>query len=70
MEHYAEAFAIVPGRCFRMVQLPGVGHPFHCVEPVAWHGRFRAGDRQYRVDACDGHASDLGAPVVALRPSR
>ena len=39
----------------------GVGHPFHCVEPVAWHRRFRAGDRQYRVDACEGHAGDLGA---------
>jgi hypothetical protein len=39
VDHYANAFTIDPGRCFRMVQLPGVGHPMHCVEPVAWHGQ-------------------------------
>ena len=69
MEHYANAFAAVPGRCWRMVTLPGVGHPFHCVEQVAWHGRVRMGDRQYRVDSCDGHAEGLGAPLVPLQPT-
>ena len=38
VKHYAEAFTIELGRCFRMVQLPGVGHPMHGIEPVAWHG--------------------------------
>ena len=47
---------------------PGVGHPMHCIEPAAWHGRFPARDRQYRVDACLGHAEGLGAPLVALQP--
>lgn len=41
----------------------------HCTEAVAWHGRFRAADdRLYRVDACEGHAEGLGAPLVDLRP--
>jgi hypothetical protein len=52
-----------------MVRLEGVGHPHHCHTPVAWHGRFRAADnRLYRVDACQGHADELGAPKVDLRP--
>ena len=69
--YYAEAFTIIPGRCFRMVHLPGVGHPFHCVEPVAWHGRFQAGDdRLWRVGACEGHARVLGAPLVRLGPRK
>lgn len=58
--HYANAFTIDPGRCFRMIQLEGVGHPMHCPEPIAWHGRFRANDdKLYRVDACQGHAEGL-----------
>jgi hypothetical protein len=69
VDHYANAFTINPGRCFRMIRLAGVGHPHHCHEPVAWHGRFRAADnRLYRVDACEGHADELGAPKVDLRP--
>jgi hypothetical protein len=68
-EHYAEAFTLSPGRCFRMVQLPGVGHPAHCSQPIAWHGRFRAADKRlYRVDACEDHADELGAPLTDLRP--
>jgi hypothetical protein len=52
--HYANAFTLTPGRCFRMVQLEGVGHPDHCREPVACHGRWRAGDKRlYRVAACE-----------------
>jgi hypothetical protein len=50
-----------------MIQLAGVGHPSHCPEPVVLRGRFRAGDRQYRVDACEGHAEELGAPLTPVR---
>ncbi len=65
MDHFANAFSLTPGRCFRMVALPGVGHPNHCPEPVAWYGRWRAADnRLYRVDACESHAEGLGAPLV------
>jgi hypothetical protein len=61
VDYFANDFTLTPGRCFRMVTLPGVGHPSHCEEPVAWHGRWRAADKRlYRVDACEGHAEDLG----------
>jgi hypothetical protein len=64
MDHFANAFTLTPGRCFRMVALPGVGHPSHCSEPVAWHGRWRAADdRLYRMDACEGQAERLVAPL-------
>ena len=60
MEHYAEAFTVTYGRCFRMVQVEGVGHPEHCAEPVVWRGRFRTpGESIYRVDACEGHGAEL-----------
>lgn len=66
--HFANAFTQEPGRCFRLVQLPGVGHPTHCPGPVVVSGRWRAGDRQLRwVEACEGHAWELSAP---LSPSR
>jgi hypothetical protein len=61
--HYADAFTILPGRCFRMVTDPEprrLGHPDHCDEPVVWRGRFRTrGERVYRVDACEGHGGEL-----------
>lgn len=59
--HYAEAFTVAPGRCFRMVTKPHAdGQPTHCENVVAWSGSFRAGDgRRYRVQACDGHADEL-----------
>lgn len=47
-----------------MILLEGVGHPTNCVKPVAIRGRFKAGDRKYRVDVCEGHAGDLGAPLL------
>jgi hypothetical protein len=69
MDHFANAFTLTPARCFRMVTLPGVRHPSHCEEPVAWHGRWRAADnRLYRVDACEGHGGQLAAPLHRLRP--
>ena len=69
-QHYANAFSFDPGRCFRMVQLPGVGHPMHCPEPVTTHGRWRsAADQLYRVDACDGHKGELVAPTLSVATS-
>jgi hypothetical protein len=60
MEHYAESFTVSYGRCFRMVQMEGIGHPDHCPGRVVWRGRFRtAGEKIYRVDACEGHGAAL-----------
>src|SRR5829696_4534722 len=39
--YYAEAFALLPGRCFRMVAHHGEAGPTHCPEPVAWRGSWR-----------------------------
>jgi hypothetical protein len=35
MDHCADVVFSEPGRCWRMVQLPGVGAPDFCSEPVA-----------------------------------
>jgi hypothetical protein len=59
--HYAESFAVMPGRCFRLVNRPDAhGQPDHCPAPVVRHGVFKdkAGKR-HQVDACAGHARDL-----------
>jgi len=54
MAHYAEAFTLLPGRCFRMVtdpEPPRQGQPTHCDTPVVWRGRFRTRVEQiYGVD--------------------
>jgi hypothetical protein len=42
VDDYAYVFTLTRGRYFRMVTLPGVGHPSRCEEPVTWHGRWRA----------------------------
>jgi hypothetical protein len=72
VERYANTFTLTSRRCFRVVTLPGVGHPSHCEEPVAWPGRWRAADnRLYRVDAWEGHTEGLGAPLIRLgQPGR
>jgi hypothetical protein len=58
--HYAEAFAPMEGRCFRMVSRSREGGPIHCPERAAWRGRFCARDgRRYTVDACEGHCHPL-----------
>ena len=60
VEHYAEAFTVTYGRPFRMVQIEGVGRAKRCPGPVVWRGRFRTpGEQIYRVDACEGHGSEL-----------
>ena len=59
VEHYAEAFSIQPGRCFRFVG-KGVGHAAHCREPVVARGTFVDGNgRRWEVDACEGHREEL-----------
>jgi hypothetical protein len=63
---HANAFTFTPCHCFRMVTLPGVGHPSHCEEPV--RGRWRAGGGKiYRVEACAGQVS---ADDAARAPTR
>jgi len=54
---YAEVFAPMPGRCFRMVSRGSEGGgPTHCPEPPVWRGSFPARNgRRYTVEACEGH---------------
>jgi hypothetical protein len=59
--HYAQSFAVMSGRCFRLVNRPDAhGQPHHCAAQVVWHGTFtdRTG-RRHQVDSCDEHAGDL-----------
>ena len=59
MPHYAEAFSVQPGRCFRFVH-SGVGHAAHCREPVVVTGTFIDNKgRPWTVDACEGHRQEL-----------
>jgi hypothetical protein len=60
--HYAEAFSLLPDRCFRLVTRHGGGAgPIHCPEPVAWRGSWRARNgRRYRIEACEGHRPASG----------
>jgi hypothetical protein len=63
LTHYAEAFALLPGRCFRMVHAEdGTGHAQHCPYITEWRGRFQDGaGKWWTVKACDGHRADLDA---------
>ncbi len=59
MTHYAEAFYVAPGQCFRFVH-NGVGRAAHCREPVARRGLFVDGKgKRWTVDACAEHADGL-----------
>jgi hypothetical protein len=60
--HYAEAFSVELGQCFRFVHA-GTGHARHCPRPVVCRGRFvdRAGN-YWTVDACSEHLSGLDDP--------
>ena len=57
MDHYASAFYVEPGRCWRMVyEQDGSGRPKHCPEPVEWRGRYRTRrGKWFVVDSCAGH---------------
>jgi hypothetical protein len=60
MPYYAEAFAPMAGRCFRMIAPAGEGGPIHCPQLAVWRGTFWARDgRRYTVDSCDGHRGPL-----------
>jgi hypothetical protein len=57
--HYAEAFCVQPGQCFRFVH-NGVGHAKHCRKLVVAHGTFIDGKgRRVGIDACREHAEEL-----------
>jgi hypothetical protein len=61
VEHYAEAFCLTAGECFRFVH-NGVGHASHCPNALVWRGRFKdGGGKWHTVESCDGHRADLDA---------
>jgi hypothetical protein len=67
--HYAEAYFVEPGQCFRFVH-NGVGHANHCPEPVVARGQFIDGaGKRWRVDACSSHARELSGAVTPRTPS-
>jgi len=71
--YYAEAFAPMSGRCFRLVDQQGEGGPTHCREPVVWRGPWRTpSGRRYRVEACEIIQALSGDPrtLAAGRPVR
>ena len=71
VDHYAEAFYLTSGCCFRLIQAEdGTGHAQHCPYFIEWRGRFKdnAG-RWHTVEACRGHRADLDAVLrINLRP--
>jgi len=61
--HYADAFYVEAGQCFRMIMSTNSGSqgsPTHCPEPIEWHNRVqdRAG-KWPKLESCAGHAGDL-----------
>jgi hypothetical protein len=74
MEHYANAFALVSERCFRMIQAEnGTGHAQHCLYVTKRRGRFQdaAGKVAHRrgVRRASGR-SDVGpmGPLIGPGP--
>lgn len=70
MDHYADAFFVKPGQCWRMMTSPAPGREWmltHCEEPVVWRGRNQdRNGRWHVVDSCDGHTKGLvGAKKIA-----
>jgi hypothetical protein len=64
VDHYAEAFTVIPGQCFRMIQGKAgqQGAPTHCPDPVEYRGNFiDAKGKHHEVEACNGHRADLDA---------
>lgn len=69
-DHYAEAFFVQPGSCWRMISASdGTGHPTHCPETPVWRGRWQDGAGKWwpKVESCDGHAEEL-LDVRRIRP--
>ena len=63
MDHYAEAFCLLSGQCFRLIEAEnGTGHAQHCPYLTVWRGRFKdGGGKWHAVESCDGHRADLDA---------
>ena len=61
MDHYANAFTLTSGRCFRMIQAEDrTGHAEDCPYVTQWRGRFKdAAGKWHTVEACGGHRADL-----------
>jgi hypothetical protein len=78
VDHYAEAFTVIPGQCFRMIQGKAgqQGAPTHCPDPVEYRGKFiDAKGKHHEVEACEEHAGDFyewhwigKAKVIPIRP--
>ena len=67
MDHYAEAFQVEPGHCWRMIYRPdGSGRPMFCPEPVEWRGRYRNRQGWHVVDSCHGHVDDKLVGVLRI----
>jgi AAA ATPase-like protein len=50
IDYYAEAFAPLAGRCFRLVsRVDRQAGPDHCPKPPTWRGRFRAKDGRWYI---------------------
>jgi hypothetical protein len=47
------------GRCWRMIYENPVGQSGHCMEPVAWVGRWKFLKGWTKVWSCDRHADEL-----------
>jgi hypothetical protein len=47
------------GRCWRMIYANPVGHGTHCMQPVAWIGRWKFTKGWTKVWSCDRHADEL-----------
>jgi hypothetical protein len=59
MSHYAEAFSVRPGRCFRFTGT-SIGRAGHCREPIVARGTFIDKNGQlWPVDACERHCEEL-----------
>ena len=61
LAHYAEAFYLTTGQCFRLILAEdGTGHAQHCPYNPKWRGRFQdnAG-KWHTVEACEGHRAGL-----------
>ncbi len=63
LAHYAEAFYLTTGQCFRLILAEdGTGHAQHCPYITEWRGRFQDGaGKWHTVESCDGHRGDLHA---------
>jgi hypothetical protein len=71
---YCQAFSLLSGHCFRMIQAEdGTGHAPSTARTSLWRGRFKDGAGKWRaVEAGDGHRAEVDAVqrISDGRPSR